>query len=371
MENKKEPIRILQCVSNMDRAGIETMLMNYYRNIDKSKIQFDFLCNKSKPGDYDAEIRQLGGKIYVSPGLNPIKWYKYQKYMKNLFNEHPEYRIIHCQNETMGFYALKAAKDCNVPVRIAHSHNTVIRKDAKFLIKWLCKKMIPRVANLEVACGRDAGIFLFGKEVKIIRNSIDTKKFIYDRKIREEIRKKLGITADKYVIGCVARFEPQKNHSFLIDVFYKYSINNPNAILLLIGEGTLEKKIHEKIKLYNIENKVIFTGSISNVNEYYNAMDIFVLTSHHEGLPVVVIEAQTNSLPCLISNKVTGEIKVNDNVEFLTISKVEPWTQKLELYKNSERIDKSKKIVDAGYDIKEEAKKIEIWYEKLNNYEIK
>ena len=118
MNKKEKTIRILQCVSNMNRAGIETMLMNFYRNIDRNEVQFDFLCNKSKPGDYDDEIRKLGGNIYVFPGLNSLKWFEYQKYMKNLLKNHPEYKIIHCQNEATGFPALYAERKAGIPVRI-------------------------------------------------------------------------------------------------------------------------------------------------------------------------------------------------------------------------------------------------------------
>ena len=215
---KKEPIRILQCVSNMDRAGIETMIMNFYRNIDREKVQFDFIVNKSKTGDYDEEILSLGGRIYKSPGLNAIKCFKYQKFMKELFEEHPEYRVIHCQNEAMGYYALKAAHDCNIPVRISHSHNTTTRKDLKYPIKMLCKLQLKKVANVLVACSHAAGKYLFNEDVKVINNAIDTSKFIYNSKIRDKIRKKYGIN-DKFVIGHVGRFEPQKNHEQLIKIF--------------------------------------------------------------------------------------------------------------------------------------------------------
>ena len=186
---KKKPIRVLQCVSNMDRAGIETMLMNFYRNIDRNEIQFDFVVNKSIKGDYDDEIKLLGGNIYVTPGLNPLKWIEYQKFMKKLFLENPEYKIIHCQNEAMGYPALYAAKKSNVPVRISHSHNTTIRFDLKWPIKIFYKSQLKRYGNHLVACSKAAGKYLFKEDVKIINNAIDSDKFVFNDDIRNKIRK--------------------------------------------------------------------------------------------------------------------------------------------------------------------------------------
>ena len=369
---KQEQIRILQCVSNMDRAGIETMLMNFYRNIDKSKVQFDFLCNKLKPGDYDDEIKSLGGKIYVSPGLNPFKWFKYQKYMKNLFNNHPEYKIIHCQNEAMGFPALYAAKKAGVPVRISHSHNTLTRFDFKWPIKILYKYLLRTVATDYVACGEDAGKYLFGKKVKIIHNAIDTDKFKYSEEKRIKLRKKYKIT-DKFVIGHVGRFEPQKNHEFLIDLFYEYSKMNEKAILLLIGTGSLFYKIKEKVEKLGLSEKVIFTGSIDNVNEMYNVMDLFVLPSLHEGLPVVGIEAQYSGLKCLFSTKVTRECNIGKYAEFIELSNKEKWLNSIsEYHKNfisREKICDS--ITTNDYDIKTATHNLVEFYFNLKDKESK
>ena len=183
---KQECIRILQCVSNMDRAGIETMLMNFYRNMDKEKIQFDFLVNKFKAGDYDEEIKKLGGKIYVSPGLSPFKWFKYQKFMKTFFQEHKEFKIIHCQNEAMGLPALIAAKNSGVPVRISHSHNTTTRLDIKWPIKFFYKSLIKKFATDYVACSKAAGRYFFNEDVKVINNAIDSDKFSFNNDTRKK-----------------------------------------------------------------------------------------------------------------------------------------------------------------------------------------
>lgn len=355
------PIRVLQCVSNMDRAGIETMLMNFYRNIDKDKVQFDFLCNKSKPGDYDDEIRSLGGNIYVTPGLNPLKWFKYQKFMKSFFENHPEYKIIHCQNEAMGFPALYAAKKCNIPTRISHSHNTITRFDFKWPIKILYKLLLKGVATDYVACSHAAGLYLFGKDVKIINNAIDSDKFLFNNNIRKKIRKQLNID-NNYVIGHVGRFEPQKNHEFIIDMFYNYQKENDKAVLLLIGTGSLFNRIKEKVEKLGIKDKVLFLGNISNVNEIYQAMDIFILPSEHEGLPVVGIEAQTSGLRCLFSDKITKEVDITGNVVFLPINSYEDWICEFNKNCSFERLNMKKIIVDKNYDIKNATRRIEDFY---------
>lgn len=364
MEKVEEPIRILQCVSNMDRAGIETMLMNFYRRIDRKKIQFDFLVNKSKPGAYDEEIKKLGGKIYISPGLNPIKFIKYQKFIDELFHEHKEYKIIHCQNESMGYYALYGAKRNNIPVRISHSHNTTLPVDYKFLIKKFCNRKIKNVANIYVACGTEAGKFMFKKDFKVIKNAIDTKKFIFNNETRNKIRKQLNIE-DKFVIGHIGRFEQQKNHKFIIELFECLHKKDNNSVLLLAGDGSLMEKTKNLVKEKKLNDNVIFTGNISNVNELYQAMDVFILPSLHEGLPVVGIEAQTADLPCVFSTNITKEVKLLDRVNFIDLTDKDKWINTILSYKNSKRKDNSKNIIKCGYDIEAATKELQDWYIKL------
>ena len=171
-------IRILQCVNDMHRAGLETMLMNYYRNIDREKIQFDFLTHRPQRSDYDDEIESLGGKIYYAPRLYPQNYPKYFKWMKQFFSEHPEYKIIHSHIDAMSYLPLKAAKKANIPIRIAHSHNTAIDRDFKYLLKTYFRFKLPKVANYYCACGKEAGEFLFpGKEYMYVPNAIEIDRF--------------------------------------------------------------------------------------------------------------------------------------------------------------------------------------------------
>lgn len=225
-----EPIRVLQVVTHMNRGGLETMLMNYYRNIDRSKIQFDFLTHRpeNEKKDYDDEIRSLGGKIYHMPMLNPFSP-SYMKSLDKFFKEHKEYQIVHSHLDCLSAYPLKAAKKNGVPVRIAHSHNTSQERNLKYLIKDYSKRQIPKYATHLFACGQEAGKWMFGKhKFQIMNNAIDAKKFIYNEEVRMEKRKELGLEG-KFVIGHVGRFNLQKNHEFLIHCFEAFAEKNTDC----------------------------------------------------------------------------------------------------------------------------------------------
>lgn len=371
-------IRILQDVSHMDRAGIETILMRYYSRIDRTKFQFDFLINKNKKGAYDEEIIKLGGKLYHTPGLNPLKIIKYKKYIKKLIKDNPDIKILHAHNDAMEYPALLAAKEINFPVRISQSHNTSIDFDLKWPIKTLYRKLIPSVANYYFGCGKDAVKYFFGDKTinnnnyTIIRNAIETQNFIYNEKTRNKIRKLLNINENTFLIGHVGRFTNQKNHDFIIETMFRFFIKEPFADVkvILIGDGELEGKIKNKIKKYNMEDKFIFTGNIPNTNEYYQAIDLFILPSKYEGLPLVGIEAQTACVPCIISNKVTNEVKITNLVEFLPLDE-KVWVDMIieKMNTKHQRKDMTKQIKEKGYDIDTEVKRLESIYYDLANKE--
>ena len=371
-------IRILQDVSHMDRAGIETILMRYYSRIDRTKFQFDFLINKNKKGAYDEEIIKLGGKLYHTPGLNPLKIIKYKKYIKKLIKDNPDIKILHAHNDAMEYPALLAAKEINFPVRISQSHNTSIDFDLKWPIKTLYRKLIPSVANYYFGCGKDAVKYFFGDKTinnnnyTIIRNAIETQNFIYNEKTRNKIRKLLNINENTFLIGHVGRFTNQKNHNFIIETMFRFFIKEPFADVkvILIGDGELEGKIKNKIKKYNMEDKFIFTGNIPNTNEYYQAIDLFILPSKYEGLPLVGIEAQTACVPCIISNKVTDEVKITNLVEFLPLDE-KVWVDMIieKMNTKHQRKDMTKQIKEKGYDIDTEVKRLESIYYNLASKE--
>lgn len=224
-------IRVLQCVNDMHRAGLETMLMNYYRNIDRSKIQFDFLTHRPHKSDYDDEILSLGGKVYYAPRLYPQNYPKYFKWMEQFFKEHPEYKIVHSHIDAMSYLPLKAAKKAGIPVRIAHSHNTSIDKDFKYILKQYFRSRINSVTTDFCACGEEAGKFLFGDvRYTIIPNAINISKFLFDPEIRRKKREELNIK-NEFVIGHVGRLSYQKNHKFLVQIFKEFVSQNPDSVL--------------------------------------------------------------------------------------------------------------------------------------------
>ena len=361
-------IRVLHSVSNMDRAGIETMLMNYYRHIDRKKIQFDFLCNKEKIGAYDEEIKSMGGKIYRSPGLNPLKFFKYKKYMFELFKNNPDIKIMHSHNGELAYQSLYAAYKYGIKTRICHAHNTRIEPNLKKPLKLLYKTQLKKVANNYWGCGVDAVRFYYGDKVVkdnnyfVLHNAIDVDKFIYNEKLRNKIRKEMGLT-DKFVIGNVGRFMEQKNHTFILDLFKVIIEKEPNAILMLIGDGELETKMKQKAVDLGIETNIRFMGNISNVNEMYQAMDVFLLPSLFEGLPVVGIEAQAAGLKCFFSNAITKEVELTNYVQYIDLEdSLENWANKILEQKKYKRKDMSSEIIKAGYSIKDEAKKLQDIY---------
>ena len=342
-------IRVLHSVSNMDRAGIETMLMNYYRSIDREKIQFDFLCNKKKIGAYDEEIKKLGGNVYYSPGFNPIKIFEYIKLLKKIKEDNPDIKIIHAHNAALSAYTLYCAKKAGFDIRIVHSHSTKIPStkkikifDLKWIYKKILKKFVTRNSTYNIACGTDAGIFLFkNKKFEIINNSIIVHNFKFNDSIRCKIRNKYAISNNEIVIGHIGRFNIVKNHTFIIDLFNElYKYDKKNYKLMLIGDGELKKSIINKVEKLNLVDNVFFVDSCPNANEYYNAMDIFVLPSKFEGIPVVGIEAQISGLKCIFSNKISQESKISECVKFLPIdnnNSIDNWKKEIINLKNSDR----------------------------------
>ena len=362
-------IQILHSVSNMDRAGVETMLMNYYRHMDREKVQFNFLCNKTKPGAYDDEIISLGGKIYRTPSLNPAKYPQYLRYMRQLFCEHPEYRIIEAHNGPLGLYALYAAERCGIPNRIFHAHGTDISFDFKWPLKKLCKSRLPHHCNLNWACGADAARHYFGDKTvsagnyRIVPNAVDTGRFAFSESSRQRIRKKYGL-GSKVVIGHVGRFVAVKNHGFLIDVFQRLHKAQPDSALVLLGDGELQRAMEQKARQTGLERHILFMGNVSNADEWYQAMDAFVMPSSNEGLPVVGVEAQAASLPCILSENITKEVVISDRVIFVALEKApEEWAKIiLRAVQKNKREDMAKQIASAGYDIRVEAEKLQNQY---------
>lgn len=357
------PIRILHVVTAMNRAGLETMLMNYYRNINRSKIQFDFLVHRKKESDYDKEINQLGGQIYHLPRLIPWS-ISYKRKLRNFFIHHKEYKIVHVHQDCLSSVALKCAKKERVPVRIAHSHNSSQDKNLKYLIKRYYMHFIPKYATELFACGKDAGDWMFmGHPYKLVKNAIDAKKYCYSKNTAKLMRNNLNI-CDEIVIGHVGRFISQKNHIFLLRVFYECLNINQNIKLLLVGDGDDFEIIKQKVIDLGIQDKVIFTGVRSDVYDLMQAMDVFVFPSLYEGLPLTLIEAQAAGLHCVISDRVPKECEIcSDLITYCNLDdEVSKWARLTLKQASLPRKNHIQEIIDSGYDIVSAAKKLEEYY---------
>lgn len=360
-------IRILQIVPNMQAGGLETFIMNVYRNIDKSKVQFDFLVHYTEEKFYDKEIEKLGGKIYRFSLRNDNNIFKYIKELNDFFSKHKEYKIIHCHMASIGALIFAIAKKNGIKYRIAHSHNTNTEKNLKGIIKSILIKPYKYFSSYNFACSNDAGNFLFkNKKFEILYNGIYTEKFAYNEEKRIEIRKKLGIS-DELVIGHVGRMCEQKNHLYLLDIFYHYNKVNPKSKLLLIGTGELEDRIKEKVTQLNIEKNVLMIGNKDNVNDYYNAMDCFILPSKFEGLGIVAIEAQSSGLLCLISDNIPIEADVVPELVTRLSIKQKPSNWIKNINRSKDRIKFNEVVKNSNYDINKVVDKLTEIYIKFHN----
>lgn len=362
-------MRVLQVVTSMDRGGLETMLMNYYRKIDRTKVQFDFLVHRQERAAYDDEIEALGGKIYRLPRLVP--WSKsYLNALNAFFVGHPEYRIVHVHQDCLSSVILKAAKKCGIPVRIAHSHNSNQDKDIKYPIKLFYRRFIPDNATHLFACSNSAGDWMFrGKPYQILPNAIDAEQFSFRADKANATRVDFGVEPQVFLVGHVGRFWAQKNHAFLIDIFKRIADLKPNSKLVLVGNGGRQNEIREKVQKLDLVDKVIFTGVRDDIPNLMQAMDVFVLPSLYEGLPVTMVEAQAAGLPCVISDKVPPECILTDGLVNVVPLSASPdtWAAKILEKRNTPRTDRRSEIAAHGFDIATEAVKLQEFY--INVYE--
>ena len=370
---KEEPIRVAHIIGKWLGGGVEAVVMNYYRHIDRSKIQFDFLCDEDSTNIPYEEIEQLGGRVILIPPYQKV--FKYQKELIRIFKE-INYKIVHSHINTLSAFPLRAAKKAGVKVRMAHSHSTTNKKEwKKNLLKQVLRPVSKVYATNYMCCSELAGRWLFGDKaydsgkVYLLNNAIDLDKFKYNEKLRKEKRKELGISDDTIVIGHIGRFVAQKNHTFLIDIFNGVHKKNNNSILLLAGQGPLKEEIKNKVKELKLNDSVRFLGQRNDVNELYQAFDVFCLPSLYEGLPVVGVEAQASGLLCILSNAMTKETKVLDITKFMSLNNPpEEWADSiLDDVKKYKRIDTSKEMTSKNFNIKEEAKKLEKYYLNLYN----
>ncbi|MGQ4665896.1 glycosyltransferase family 1 protein [Metabacillus halosaccharovorans] len=363
-----KPIRILHVVVNMNRGGAETLIMNLYRNIDRSKVQFDFLT--CKEGVFDQEIKKLGGVVHRIPYVSDTGHFGYIKSLNHFFSNHNDYQIVHTHLNQMSGLVVREAKKHGIKYCITHSHNTA--GEGSLLAKgykWYSSLYIPSNSDYTFACSEAAATWLFGSNtnhVKLLNNGIEPETFSYSPEVRKMKRNELGIHDAQLVIGHIGRFTKQKNHQFLIEVFAKFVKTRPNSILLLCGDGVLRKEIESSVEELNIQENVKFLGVRSDINHLLQAFDVFLFPSLHEGLPVTLIEAQAAGVPCLISNEITDEVDLGLGlIKYLNIHNINSWVSELGKIKSKHRElnnIKISQIRERGYDIKSTSSWLQDFY---------
>lgn len=364
------PIRVLHVLHGLNCGGAENMIMNLYRNIDTSKIQFDFLVHTNEKCFFDDEVKKLGGNIYHVPYYNVLNHCSYKKALNDFFKNHSEIKIVHGHLGSCAHIYLKIAKKYGC-YAIVHSHSSKPDKtNAKKNLYKLFAIKTRGVADFFFGCSVKAGEYRYGKKIvnserfMMLNNAIATEKYEFDEKERNRIRKEFGIE-DKFVVGHVGRFNEVKNHDYLIDVFKCVSDKNENAVLMLVGGGELEPKIRKKAEMLGLEEKVIFTGVRSDVNLLLQAMDCFVFPSLYEGLGIVAIEAECFGLPCFINDTLPPELYINDNVYGISLNKSPKEWAKMILEKGNIKISNKiakDNVKHAGYDINITAKMLKDFY---------
>ena len=329
-------IRILHVVGTMDMGGQETFIMNLYRKIDKKQMQFDFVVHSQKRGYYDDEIEKLGGKIFRIAPIGKHVW----KHCKELYSilKNNDYNIIHRHTcSSIVAIDLLVAKIAKVKKRIVHCHATKAT-DHKY-INVLLRPLMNYLSNVKLACSISAGKFLFGKKekFKVIYNAIDVQKFKFDESVRNNIREKYN-SKEKFVIGHVGRFGKEKNHMFLLKVFKDIVEEDKNVELWLIGDGELKEQVQKAVENDNIKSKVKFLGTQSDVSKFLMAIDVFVFPSLYEGLGIALIEAQCTGLNCVVSDEITQEAIITDNVKKLKLN-IDPkyWAETILNSKSTKR----------------------------------
>ena len=362
-------VKVLHHVSSMNRGGQETLIMNVFRKIDRESVMFDFLCIINEPADYDEEIHSLGGKInFIDYSLcsGPLKPLKRARLLYRWLKEHKsEYGVFHVHTQN-AFYALLdaiPAKTAGIKKVIIHSHNssTLYHITAHKVAKGVLKLMsIDRFA-----CSNEAGRWMFGnKSFRIIRNGIDTERFSFQPQVREKVRNEFGWSSQK-IIGHVGRFNDQKNHLFLVRIFQELHKIDPNTRLVLIGRGENEESIQQYVYQNNLKNCVDFLCVRDDVERLYQGMDLFLFPSKFEGLGIVVIEAQTAGLPCLISDVIPSDVDITNLVHRASLDQTPAeWAEiaKGILDANYPRLDTSAEIRAAGYDISTTAHYLQDFY---------
>lgn len=375
-KDREDKIRVLQSMGSLGLGGTEMFVMNFFRHINKDKFQVDFLVYDSRD-DFREEVLDSGSKIYLCPyrkGRKIKRFYQNMKYVHQILSQN-QYDIIHCHSCSFlgilcGVLPAKRSKEIKI---ISHSHSAGSgeTKGLKKGIQHFLKFLICNSVDLGFACSDLAGNskytrnFIEGNKFVILHNAIDIERYRFNDKNRLEIRKEYN-WLNHFVIGNVGRLSEEKNQKRLIYIFSYIYQHRPDARLLIVGGGELEKDLQNQVKIMGLDKAVIFTGSVRDVERYYSSMDVFVMTSHFEGLPFTAIEAQVNGLKCVFSDCITKMVDITGEADFLSLTESDKsWAESI-LRLSGERCHETVLgRVCQDYDLEKECKKLEKYYEKL------
>lgn len=365
-------MKILQIGLGNNPGGVESFVMNYYRELVRYGIQFDFLCMYDSIA-YEEEIKNLGGKIFYVPNVKK-NYFGYVKEVRQLLKKE-HYDVVHVNMlSAANIVPLRLAHESGIKKIIAHSHNSSAPGLIRNIMDRCNRSKMNKYATEKAACSRKAGEWLFGRQtfeegkVTVIQNAVNVENYLFSERNRERLRTELGWKG-KFVIGHVGRFEYQKNHEALIEIFRNIVKKEPNAMLCLIGEGVLYSHIVEKVSGYGLKDNVFFAGTRKNVDEFLSAMDVFLFPSYFEGLPFTLVEAQANGLPCVISDTITEEIVFSEeNVRRLPLEICyEKWAEDVLSFKNWQRTNSDlikTNLKKKHYDIVTEAERLRRLYQE-------
>ena len=375
-EKRNAPVRILHWGMLGGRGGIEMFIMNLYRQIDRSLVQFDFLDGHNHRQPFEEEINDLGGRVFHVLYTQKEAPFSAKRRLRRFYSEHNEIGGVHVHANFPFAMPLEEAFKAGIDLRILHSHNSQgsalpndsLKKVVAKTREYVVSRQIERYPSHYFACSDTAAEFMFpGKPYQWIRNGIDTAQYNYNTAIRKEVRAELGIAPETVVVGFCGRLRNQKNPLFAIEVFSHYHRMNPQSIFVILGNGELESAMRRRVAECRLEESVLFLGGErSDVNRIYQSMDMLLMPSLYEGLPLVLIEAQTAGLPCLVSSEAVGEqAKITDLVQFRSLShSVQAWASDIEAMvgHRAERTGCMSQVQEAGFDIKATATMLQRFY---------
>lgn len=380
-----KPVRVLHVLGGLGLGGAESRIMDLYRCMDREKVQFDFLVHQGGIGQcreqeqmvrcpefYDEEVKSLGGKIYLLPKFKVYNYFAYKKAARRFFKKHSDFCAVQGHMTSTAAIYLPEARKAGIRILAAHARSAGVDKGMKGVLTRILRIPLLKRADYCFACSEEAGESVFGKKwkdsakAKIIPNAVDAQKFVYQEKVRKKVREELGIS-DCYVIGHVGRFHYAKNHEFLLEIFAAFrdrmNREGKRTALILLGEGAGMEMSREQARQLGIDKDILFMGNQREVWKYYQAMDYFVFPSRFEGLPGTVVEAQAAGLRCIISDRITRATGFSSLVHYEDIAlPAGEWAEYIIGHMFYERKDMCPTVKNAGFDVKEQAKRMERFY---------